>query len=178
MAGVNFHNNPWIPTDTVVPDPNPCPASGCSNYRVSPKAYGLKAFDLGSHGFVEPVTISNPNKINLTAYAVGTDKDLFITIINKTHSTTNDVTNAAVKIQVDRFNSGSAAYMVLTDGEPGNAALMTATLGGASITNHDRWKGKWTPLGRITNGTVELTVQSTTAAIVRIHAAGAYDFNK
>jgi hypothetical protein len=178
MAGVNFHNNPWIPTDTVVPDPNPCPASGCSNYRVSPKAYGMKAFDLGSHGFVEPVTISNPNKINLTAYAVGTDKDLFITIINKTHSTTNDATDAAVKIQVDGFNSGSAAYMVLTDGEPGNAALMTATLGGASITNHDRWKGKWTPLSRVTDGKVELTVQSTTAAIVRIHVAGAYDFNK
>ena len=171
MAGVNFHNNPWIPTDTVVPDPNPCPASGCSNYRVSPKAYGMKAFDLGSHGFVEPVTISNPNKINLTAYAVGTDKDLFITIINRTHSTTNDVMDAAVKIQVNGFNAGSAAYMVLTDSEPGNATLMTATLGGASITNHDQWKGKWTPLGHVTKDKVELTVQSTTAAIVRVHAA-------
>ena len=178
MAGVNFHNNPWIPTDTVVPDPNPCPVSGCSNYRVSPKAYGMKAFDLGGHGFVEPVTVWNPNKINLTAYAVGTDKDLFVTIINKTHSTTNDVTDAAVEIQVDGFNSGNAAYVVLTDGEPGNAALMTATLGGTSITNHDRWKGKWTPLGRVKNGKVELTVQSTTAAIVRIRAAVAHDLNK
>lgn len=23
MAGANFHNNPWIPTDTIVPDPSP-----------------------------------------------------------------------------------------------------------------------------------------------------------
>ena len=132
----------------------------------------MKAFDLGGHGFVEPVTISNPNKINLTAYAVGTDQDIFVTIINKTHSSTNDVTSAAVTIQSGGFESGSADYMLLTDGEPGNAALMTATLGGASITNHEEWKGKWTPLGHVTNGKVELTVESTTAAIVRIHAAG------
>jgi hypothetical protein len=132
----------------------------------------MNAFDLGSHGFVEPVTISNPNKINLTAYAVGTDQDLFVTVINKTHSSTNDVTSAVVTIQAGGFESGSADYMLLTDGEPGNAAMMTANLGGASITNHDEWKGKWTSLGHVTHGKVELTVESTTAAIVRIHAAG------
>ncbi|HEV2487659.1 MAG TPA: hypothetical protein VGT08_19220 [Terracidiphilus sp.] len=172
MAGVNFHNNPWIPTDTVVPEPNPCPASGCGNYRVSPKAYGMKAFDLGSHGYVEPIAISNPDKINLTAYAVGTNEDVFVTIINKTHSTTNDAMNAAVTIQVDGFKPGNAEYMVLTDGEPGNAEKLIATLGGASITNNAPWQDKWIPLGHTAHGKVALTVQSTTAAIVRIHAAG------
>lgn len=171
IAGVNFHNNPWLPTDTVVPDPNPCPASGCGNYRVAPKAYGMKAFDLGGHGYVEPITISNPDKINLTAYAVGTDQDLFVTIINKTHATTNDATSAEVTIQADGFERASVAYMVLTDGEPGNAEKTIATLGGASITNHDRWLGKWTPLGSVADGKVKLTVASTTAAIVKIHAA-------
>lgn len=62
--------------------------------------------------------------------------------------------------------------MVLTDGAPGNASLMTATLGGASITNDAPWRGKWTPLGHVRNGMVEVTVQSTTAVIVKIHATG------
>lgn len=172
MAGVNFHNNPWIPTDTIVPHPNPCPPTGCGNYTVTPKAYGMKTFSVGSHGYVEPVVISNPDKINLTAYAVGTAKDLYVTIINKTHTTTHDAIDAAVVIHAAGFTSGSAAYMVLTDGDPGNPALMTATLGGASIPNDAPWRGKWTRLERIEKGRVAVTVQSTTAVIVKIHAAG------
>ena len=128
MAGVNFHNNPWIPTDTIVPDPNPCDSTGCGNYRTTPKGYGMRAFALGSHGYVESIEIANPNKINLTAYAVGTDQDQFVTIINKTHSTTHDVADAEVSIQLKGFRAGSVSTITLSDGEPGNAALMTATL--------------------------------------------------
>ena len=172
MAGVNFHNNPWIPTDTIVPNPNPCPATGCGNYTVTPKGYGMKAFELGSHGYVEPVKVSNPHNINLTAYAVGDAQNLYVTIINKTHTTTHDATDAAIVIHAAGFTSGSAAYMVLTDGDPGNAALTTATLGGASIPNDAPWRGKWTPLGRVKNGMVAVTAQSATAVIIKIHAAG------
>jgi hypothetical protein len=168
MAGVNFHNNPWLPTDTIVPDPAPCAAQGCANYRVTPKAYGIKAFDLGSHGYVEPVAIANPQKINLTAYAVGTSHDLYVTIINKTHATTHDAIDAALVIEAAGFDGATVDSMVLTDGEPGNAALSTATLGGATITNHEPWSGKWTLLGRVRNGKFALTVESTTAVIVRI----------
>jgi hypothetical protein len=171
MAGVNFHNNPWLPTDTIVPDPNPCASAGCANYRVTPKAYGIKAFDLGSHGYVEPVATANPHKINLTAYAVGTSHDLYVTIINKTHSTTHDGVAAAVVIQAAGFDGASVDSMVLTDGEPGNAALTTATLGGATISNGAPWAGKWTPLGRVHSGKFALTVESTTAVIVRIRAS-------
>ncbi len=172
MAGVNFHNNPWLPTDTIVPDPAPCTAQGCANYRVTPKAYGIKAFDLGSHGYVEPVVIANPQKINLTAYAVGTTRDLYVTIINKTHSTTHDAIAASGVIEAAGFDGARVDSMVLTDGEPGNAALSTATLGGATIANHAPWAGKWTPLGRVRNGKFALSVESTTAVIVRISAAG------
>ncbi len=172
MAGVNFHNNPWLPTDTIVPDPAPCAATGCANYRVAPKAYGIRAFDLGSHGSVEPVAIANRQKINLTAYAVGSSRELYVTIINKTHSTTHDAMAAAVVIEAAGFDGAGVDAMVLTDGEPGNAALSTATLGGATITNHAPWSGKWTPLGRVRNGKFALRVDSTTAVIVRIRAAG------
>lgn len=161
-----------LPTDTIVPDPNPCTAAGCANYRVTPKAYGIKAFDLGSHGDVEPVVIANPQKINLTAYAVGASHDLYVAIINKTHSTTHDAMDAAVVIEAGGFNGASVDAMVLTDGEPGNAALPAATLGGATVSNDAPWSGKWTPLGRVRNGKFALTVASTTAVIVRIRAAG------
>ena len=67
------------------------------------------------------------------------------------------------------FNSAEADYLALTDGEPGNAESKTATLGGASITNDAPWMGKWMPLGRVEDGRVVLTVQSTTAVVVRIH---------
>lgn len=177
MAGVNFHNNPWIPTDTIVPDPNPCDSAGCGNYRTTAKGYGMRAFALGSHGYVEPIEITNPNKINLTAYAVGTGEDQFVTIINKTHSTTHDVADAEVSIQVKDFRGGSVSTITLSDGEPGNAALMTATLGGATITNDAPWNGKWMPIAHGKDGIIHLTVQSTTAVVVRIHAALAKSAN-
>ena len=138
----------------------------------TPKAYGIKAFDLGSHGYVEPIAIANQQKINLTAYAVGTSRDLYVTIINKTHSTTHDAMAAAVVIEAAGFDGAGVDTMVLTDGEPGNAALSTATLGGATIANDAPWSGKWTPLGRVRNGKFALTAESTTAVIVRIRAAG------
>lgn len=171
MAGVNFHNNPWLPTDTIVADPNPCPPSGCANYDVTPKALGMKAFSLGSHGDVEPVTIANPNKIDLTAYAVGTRRELYVTIINKTHSYAHDATDAAVTITAPGFTGAQVDVIVLADGEPGNAALMTGTLGGSAITNNAPWTGKWMPVGRVENGNIEVNVQSTTAQVVRIRMA-------
>ena len=171
MAGVNFHNNPWIPTDTIVPDPNPCTRAGCGNYRATAKALGMKAFSLGSHGFVEPVAIANPRKINLTAYAVGSDRELFVTIINKTHNSTHDATEAHVVISASGFNSAKVDLMTLTDGDPGNAAIMTGTLGGSVISSKAQWRGEWTQAGHAHAGKIAVNVASTTAVIVRFRSA-------
>ena len=122
MAGVNFHNNPWLPTDTIVPNPNPCPSTGCENYRTAPKGYGMKAFDLGGHGYVEPITIENPNAINLTAYAVGDAQNLYVTIINKTHNSTKDSTDAAVTIHSNGFKAASCAIDASHQWRPGQCA--------------------------------------------------------
>ena len=161
MAGVNFHNNPWIPTDTIVPSPNPCPSTGCENYHTAPKGYGIKAFDIGGHGYVEPVTISNPNGINLTSYAVGDPQNLYITIINKTHNTTNDSTDVAVTIRPNGFAAATCASMTLTDGDPGNASSYNASLGGATISNSARWSGAWNSLAPMKDGECLLTVPAT-----------------
>lgn len=177
-AGVNFHNKQWIFTDTITPGnlvSGSCSPAPCANYQVAPKGYGIKAFDLGGHGYVDPVTISNTGNVNLTAYAVGEGQDLYVTVINKTHSSANDVTNAALTIQPSGFTAASAAWMALENGSPGNAATTTGTtLGGAAIANNAPWFGQWTPLSPSTGGGVMLTVPSASAAVVHLRAASNY----
>jgi hypothetical protein len=163
-AGVNFHNKPWLKTDTLYLDT----ASG--NYRINPKAYGIKAFDLGGHGFVEPVVVTNVNDLNLTAYAVGDTTNLYVTIINKEHG--NGARDASVTITPGGISSGNVSKMILTDGKSGDASLTTnITLGGAYITNNAPWLGQWTELNTFTNGQCTLTVTAASAAIVRIQAS-------
>ncbi len=168
-AGVNFHNKQWILTDTIVPTPNPC-AKVCRNWQTAPKGYGIKAFNLGGHGFVEPVTISNPGGVNLTAYAVGAGRTLYVTVINKTQGQTP---GTQVNIVPKGFPAASAAEMVLTDGVPGDAGRPDASLGGAAITNASRWLGQWTPLPPEIGGRLTLTVPPATAVVVKVEAAGA-----
>lgn len=177
-AGVNFHNKQWIFTDTFVPGnlvSGSCNPAPCTNYQITPKGYGIKAFDLGGHGYVEPVAISNPQNANVTAYAVGEGQDLYITVINKTHSSTNDVTDASITLNPDGFPAASAAWMALSNGNPGNAATTAGTtLGGAAIANNGPWLGAWTPLSPSTGNGVTLTVPSTSAAVIHLRAASNY----
>lgn len=167
LSGLNFHTAMWKYNGTIYPD-----ADG--NYQVYPVGYGIKAFDLGGHGYVEPVAISDPSGSNVTAYAVGNAQDTYVTIINKTHNPYTDSVDAAVTIQLSGITAASAALMVLEGDEPGDGASLTATLGGASIPDNARWQGQWIALSPETNGSVTVTVPAATAAVVRIHAASNY----
>ncbi len=161
-GGVNFHNKRWIPTDTIVPG-----ASG--QLDIYPKGYGLKAFDVGGHGYVEPVTVSNMDGLNLTAYAVGSGPDLYVTIINKEHGA--GARDAAVTILPQGFSGGSASVMFLTaSGDV--AATNGMTLGGQAITNNAPWLGQWLILDPLASGQLRLSVSAASAAILRIHATG------
>jgi hypothetical protein len=172
-AGVNFHNKQWIFTATIVPSPYPC-SPNCGNFQTTAKGYGLKAFDLGSHGYVEPVTIENGSNINLTAYAVGDTHDLYVTMVNKTHTSTKDATDAVVTVAPRGFRAATCSSMSLSDGTDGDASLMTASFGGAAITNSARWQGQWTPIGASTNGQCTVTVQAASAVVVKFRAASMY----
>lgn len=154
-AGVNFHNNEWIYTDTIFLD-----AAG--NCRINPKAYGLKAFDLGSHGDVTPVAISNPGNLNLTGYAVRGDHGLFVTIINKEYD--RDARIAAVTIEPN--SPWKTARVMFLAGQPGSATGVT--LGGSEINMEGSWNGKWMPLATDKTGKCALNVPPASAAIVRL----------
>lgn len=158
-AGVNFHNKSWLLTDTIYLDP-------AGHFQINPKAYGIKAFDLGGHGSVEPMTISNTDQLNLTAYAVGTATNLFVTIINKENGTR--ARNAAVTITPSGITSASVSAMFLTAPSGNIAATNGLTLGGVAITNNAAWLDQWTPLAPITNGQCAVTVVAPSAAILQI----------
>jgi hypothetical protein len=159
--GVNFQNTEWLRTDTFYPD-----ASG--NYQIHPKAYAIKAFDLGSHGFVEPVAVDNTNELNLTAYAIGDATGLCVTIINKEHGTT--ARDANVTIIPKGIVPASAAAMSLTAPNGDVTATNGVTLGGATIANNVPWEGKWTPLQSGDAGQYSVKVPAASAVLVKITA--------
>jgi len=173
-AGVNFHNKQWIFTDTIVPSPNPCVGT-CGNFQTTPKGYGIKAFDLGGHGYIRNVALTNPDGTNITAYASGGGQDLALTLINKTHATTNDATTADASVALQGVQAASVAAMTLTDGSPGDPSLAAVTLGGATISNNQRWLGVWTPMPPVQGGQLSVAVPASTAMVLKIRAASAYE---
>jgi hypothetical protein len=174
VNGVNFHNKQWIYTDTITPAlgtytpiPGACSAPGCGNYRLAPKGYAIKAFDLGSHGAVKPLSLAKPSGVNLTAYAVGGARDLYITLINKMHGAGS--ADAQVTIDPRNFAWSDATSITLDAGAPGDLSSQTATLGGATIGNDVPWQGRWTRIGPSGGGRVVVTVRAASATVVRLH---------
>jgi hypothetical protein len=163
-SGLNFHNRRWILNTTIYPVKNEDDGLN-SGYNVHPIAYGIKAFDLGSHGAVASVAIANPDAINLTAYAVKGDKDFFVTIINKKDPGASP-RKANVTIVAPGTASG-AAVMLLTAPDADLAAQTGVTLGGAAINDYS-WAGKWTPLTSGEAGKYVVEVPPASAAVVRI----------
>ncbi|HUA65856.1 MAG TPA: glycosyl hydrolase family 79 C-terminal domain-containing protein [Alphaproteobacteria bacterium] len=159
-AGVNFHNNEWLLTDTVYLN------KGNHSFQIRPKGYGIKAFDLGGHGRVEPLSMTNTNNVNLTAYAVADPTNLYVTLINKEYGSNGS--EAAVGIDLNGFGSGDVSAMYLTVAGGYVKATRGVTLGGEYITNNTDWQGHWTALGRVTNGEFRLTVPEASAAVVRM----------
>lgn len=166
-AGVNFHNKEWILTDTIYRD-----ADG--HYRINPKAYGLKTFDLGSHGQTVAATLSGPGSAGMDAgvagYAVADATGLYVTIINWAHGPA--AAAATVTIKLEHFSATAAGQIALEAVPAGAGSAPRATLGGAAITDAGSWSGQWTPLkiesGADGNGCT-VTVGPASAMLVHFH---------
>ncbi|HEY1789458.1 MAG TPA: hypothetical protein VGJ73_14975 [Verrucomicrobiae bacterium] len=153
-AGVNFHNNEWLKTDTVFLDTN-------GICRLNPKAYGIKAFDLGSHGNVAPVAVSNRDEINLTAYAVRNSGNLCVTIINKEHHAGARHANVTIL----PGSQWKRAEILFLTGSPGKKTGIF--LGRARIGNDGSWNGSWKTLKPHRGGKWIIRVPASSAAIVQ-----------
>jgi len=156
-VGVNFHNKRWIYTDTIYLDP-----SGV--FQFNPKAYAIKAFDLGSDGNIVPLTISNDKGINLTAYAVRGARELFVTIINKEHGAGARAANVTI-VAPGITGQASQIALVAPNGDAG--ARTGVTLGGASFSD-GAWDGKWSELNVSANAKTDFNVAAASAVVVRI----------
>jgi len=158
-AGVNFHNKSWLLTDTVYLD-------GAGDYETNPKGYGIKAFNLGGHGTTKPLNIQNPAQLNLTAYAVAAESNLFVTIINKENGPQKR--DATVTILPSGVKAGTVAAIFLRAPDDDIAATNGLTIGGAPLLNNAPWSGQWIRLGPLKNGQCDVSVPAASAAVVRI----------
>ena len=156
-AGVNFHNKRWIYTDTVYLD-----ASG--KYRFNPKAYAIRAFDVGSNGNAIPLSITNDARLNLTAYAVRGDQELYVTLINKEYG---EGAREATVTLIAKGVTGRTVGMFLKAPKGDVTARDGITFGGAPIAN-DRWDGSWTELSLSKDGQSTLQVPPASALVVKV----------
>jgi hypothetical protein len=158
--GVDFHNTEWVVSDVIAPD-----AQG--QLKINPKGYGLKAYDLGSHGSTEPTAISNPEAVNLTAYAVRSAGNHFVTIINKEHGAGARGANVTL---VSGGMAGRCEAIFLKAPSGDVTAKTGVTLGGAPISRDGPWLGKWAPLVSDKAGRCAVKVAPASAAVVKMAA--------
>jgi hypothetical protein len=166
-AGINFHTGDRVAAgSTLQPSKYTAYFTSTHGYLIRPLGYGIKAFDLGCHGKMVPVTILNSNNLNLTAYAVlGDDKNLCLTIINKEHNA--DARDASVTLTTDqRFENGKVMFLNASAGEV--AATSGVTLGDAEIKNDASWNGEWKSLAAADGSRFKLTLPSASAAIIKL----------
>jgi hypothetical protein len=103
--------------------------------------------------------------VNVDCYATDDSTNLFVTIINKTHGSPGG-TNVIVTIQPEHFAATDAGYMMLESVPPSDCLASEATLGGSQINGSTGWHGQWTPLSVTKSSTRNITVPSSSAAIV------------
>lgn len=168
-AGLNFHTGDTVSSAVDGPDTAPAYAvftTSSQGQHVHPLGYAVKAFDLGSHGAVVPVTLDNPHGVNLTAYGVlSTDDGLYVTVINKEHDT--GARSAKVRIAADAsYSKGEVLFLTA----PNSNVSVTdgVTLGGAAITDSGIWNGSFSVLPAPSRGQFILSLPAATAAVLHL----------
>jgi hypothetical protein len=125
----------------------------------------LDCFALGN----EPVTVSNPDGVNLTAYAVRGTGEHWVTLINKEHGPGVREVKATISIPgVGTAARAEVISLAVLNGDP--AAKAGATLGSASISADGPWLGTWKPLPAAQSGQFTVNVPAVSATVVRIAA--------
>ena len=171
-AGLNFHTG-----DQVAAGANLRPAryavflSGANGYQARPLAYGLKAFNLGAHGKILPVEISNPQQVNVNAYATLDEQGaVYITLINKENG--SDAHDVSVNIQTGHRNKRTGQIICLNAPQTDVAATSGGMLGGREISSTGDFAENWSPIS-ITSGAAgvencQVDVPASSAVIIKL----------
>lgn len=166
-AGVNLHTGDKVAAgDGMRPSKyTPFVTTG-DGFFVRPLGYGIKAFNIGAHGTILPVTISNSDNLDLSVYAVyGEDRNVYITIINKEHGVQGREADVSFSANLGFKN---VENMLLTTGNNNPAATEGITLGGSEIDNNGRWNGTWNAIDPPRNGSLTIKIPAASANIIRL----------
>jgi hypothetical protein len=169
-SGLNFHTGDRVAAGyTLLPSKYTAFFSTTNGYTVRPLGYGIKAFDLGSHGKFLPVTLSGASDLNLRAHAVlGGDKNIYVTLINNEHG--HNARAAMIALGAgDTFTQGEIVSLSQSSNDV--AATAGVTLGGARIETDGSWAGTWKTLAADKPGDFSVTIPSASAVIVRLMPA-------
>ncbi len=172
--GINFHNGDEVAAGqqiticryasfTSVPD----------GYFAHPLAYGIKLFNLGAHGQMIASSVvpdDSAKDLNLVSYAVlGTDKNLYVTLINKEHGAAARDATVTIKAPVGYAGGQSIALVAPNNDESAKDGM---TLGGNPIKHDGTWQEQWTDLPpAATPGQVQVKVPATSILLVRLTGA-------
>ncbi len=159
--GLNFHTGDSVSGGTAYYSLFTTTTGG---YTANPGAYGALAFNLGGHGRIVPVTLTNSTGLDLTAYSVlASDNSLWVTIINKTHET--GATTADLTLNLGGNYSQGDMWLMQA---PNNDDSQTTgiTLGGASIGVTGIWNGTSTPVS-VSGSTITMNLSPSTAAVIK-----------
>jgi hypothetical protein len=167
--GINFHSGQKEPRG--LPGPNKpnvyTPLTAVPDgIKVLPLGYGMKVFDLGSHGRLVPVSVaSNPDNLNLAVYGtLASDQALFITVLNKEFGATGRPAKLVINSGLPGARS-KAIFMFAPD----ITAVDGITIGGAGIKEDGSWDGQWKDLPSASaDGAVTIVVPAESAAVIEL----------
>ena len=155
VIGVDLHNTQWVVNDVIARDAN-------GQLAINPKGYAFRAFQLGSSGHPESISLGKPDDLNLTAYAVRNGDLRFLTVINKEHGPKA----RAAKISLSDLRVNQARLIRLKNDNSDVSAKAGITLGGAPINSREPWQGKWSSLAIPKSGEISFDVSPASAAII------------
>lgn len=168
-SGVNFHTGDRVAAgNTLQASKYTAFFTSTNGYLIRPLGYGIKTFDLGSHGRFVPATVANSDDLNLSAYAIlAADKTLYVTLINKEHG--DNPRTAKITLAVGNgFTGAESISLVQASGDI--AATSGVTIGGAEIKPDGTWSGTWQSLEGYKAGTVTVTLEPASAMVVKLAA--------
>jgi len=169
--GINFHTGQKVPRGLPGPDkPNVYTAltAGPQGIDVLPLGYGMKLFNLGSHGRLVPVKVaSNPDHLNLAVYGtIDSGGTLFITVVNKEYGATGH----AAKLAINSCLPGARGKIISMSAQNGDLATIGGiTIGGEGIKEDGSWNGTWSDLPDVSaDGSVTVVVPAASAAVIEL----------
>lgn len=166
-AGLDFHTGDRVAAGyTLLPSKYTAFFSTTNGYVVRPLGYGIKAFELGSHGKLVRANVAGPSDLNLSTYAVlGKDNNLYVTLINKEHGA--DARAASISLMAgSNFSQCEVISLAQSSGDV--AGTSGVTVGGAEIQADGDWNGLWKTMSAAHDGKFSVNVPAASAVVLRL----------